>query len=98
MIKILKNNYDDVTFEDLKKAKRYYIPKWNEKEERENFICNIYGGDFEWYKENFYFAINDLLQANSLEELAEGLNRFSCCFRRFPQFGNNRVWTVEVIE
>lgn len=74
-MKSLVNNYDkSVEFTDLEKAKKYYGN--GEKPKKEEYL----GNDFEEYCTQFEEYTRQINESNTLEELAEVLNRYTDIF------------------
>lgn len=86
-MKILKNSFDkETTFTSLEAAKKYYLPE-DEKFSKEDYIGKNYDADVIAWRE----YREEIHQAESLEELAEVLNRYS------DRFNNGSSWSVKDI-
>lgn len=83
MIKELRNSFDkEVAFEDLNKAKNYYIPDSDIPCSEDEYL----GDDYEEYCIKYGKYKRGLEEAESLEELAEVLNRYSDDFDNGSQY------------
>lgn len=84
-MKELRNNWDaDVVFTDLQKAKNWYLPEEDVPCSKEEYL----GDDYESYCTNFTEYKKEIQGADTLEELADVLNRYS------DTFDNGREHTV----
>ena len=84
-MKILVNNYDkEIKFEDLEEAKVYYTSKDSYLGTEDEYL----GKDWEGYCEEFAEYRSKILAAESLEELAEVLNKYT------DTFDNGSMWSV----
>lgn len=76
-MKELRNDVDDaVSFDNLEEAKKYYIPEAKFPCEKDEFL----GSDFDFYCEQFNEYKTELSKADSLEELASVLNKYTDTF------------------
>lgn len=86
-MKILKNSFDkETTFTSLEAAKKYYLPEDAELS-KEDYVGKDYQADDAAWRE----YRGEIEEAESLEELAEVLNRYS------DRFGNGSSWSVKDI-
>ena len=82
-MKILKNGFDkEIWFDDLEKAKSYYVPI---EEPQENEFS---GDNFENYVKQYHEYVQDFDEAKTLEELAIVLNKYT------DMFDNGSEWVV----
>lgn len=73
-MKELRNNADtEVAFTDLKKAKNYYLPEENIPCSKEEYL----GNDYEGFCKGFTEYKQEIQRADTLEELADVLNRYT---------------------
>lgn len=76
-MKELRNNWDEnAAFEKLEDAKNYYLPKEEKPCEKDEYLGDDYEGfckQYEEYKE-------EITAAETLEELAAVLNRYTDTF------------------
>ena len=76
-MKELRNNTDyETTFTDLQEAKEYYMPK----EKTPGTIEDFLGDDWQGYCNQWQEYKNDIVNADSLEELAQVLNKYTDIF------------------
>lgn len=79
-MKILKNNFDyEIEFDDLEKARKYYLPSESviEDVQNEEYYVGPSTLSFESYVEGFFEYYEEIKNASSLEELADVLNRYT---------------------
>lgn len=73
-MKILKNNVDtEITFTDLQEAKNWYLPKENIPCTKEEYLDD----DYEEFCKQFSEYKEEIEQSETLEELADVLNRYT---------------------
>lgn len=76
-MKELRNNIDvEVVFTELKEAKKWYLPKDNVPCEKEEYL----GNDYEGFCKEFAEYKKEIEQSETLEELAEVLNKYTDTF------------------
>lgn len=90
-MKELVNNFDtEICFSNLEEAKKYYYPnKVNDRDttDPENFIGD--SKDFNDFLRDWDEYKSEIADSETLEELAEALNRFT------DIFGDGRHYTVK---
>lgn len=73
----LRNNVDEeVCFTELKEAKKWYLPKDNVPCTKEEYL----GNDYEGFCKEFAEYKKEIEQSETLDELAEVLNRYTDTF------------------
>ena len=83
VMKLLKNRYDnEIAFENLEEAKHYYLPKEEKPCEESEFL----GQDFSSYCKEFNRYKEEISNAETLEELAEILTRYTDNFVNGSEF------------
>lgn len=76
-MKELRNSRDyEVGFDNLGQAKKYYMPKTELPCEEEDYL----GDDFSFYCKEFNEYKTEILESDSLEELANVLNKYTDTF------------------
>ena len=76
-MKELRNNVDtEVVFTKLEEAKNWYLPKADVPCEKDEYLND----DYESYCKEFAEYKKDIEQTETLEELAEVLNRYTDTF------------------
>lgn len=88
-MKELRNSVDyEIGFTDLEEAKAYYLPSEELDADVKNPDSYIGTGAFEDYLKNWEDYKADISDADSLEDLANVLNRYT------DEFGNGSSYTV----
>lgn len=73
-MKELRNNVDtEVAFTDLQKAKKWYLPEENVPCSEKEYL----GDDYEEFCKNFAEYKQEIQRADTFEELADVLNRYT---------------------
>lgn len=87
-MKILKNDVDyEIEYTDIINAKKEFIENNSNKELIENYI----GDNIELYVKQLLDYIKEIITCNTLEELADVLNKYT------DTFGNGSQWYIKEI-
>lgn len=87
--KFIKNNInDEIEFNNINKAKKYIV---RQKEYVANYKDEYIGENLESYIEQYQDYILEIVDADTMEELCDVLNKYT------DTFGNGSQWYIKEI-